>query len=154
MIFNPIIVVDTREQKPFSFPRNVKIMKKSLYSGDYSVSGFETYVAVERKSLDDLIACCGRERERFEKEIQRLQGIPVKAIVVEASWADVELGNYRSRLNPNAAIGSCLSWIIKGVPIIMAGSRERACQFTLRILMKAAEYKYAELKKLMVIPNE
>ena len=49
---------------------------------------------------------------------------PVGAIVVEASWPDVEQGEWQSKVTPAAAVGSLLGWIAAGVPIIMAGNHE------------------------------
>ena len=69
------LIVDSREQSPFSFkgPRyeDVTVEVGTLTVGDYSLAGLTDKVAVERKSLPDLVACLGRERERFERELQR-----------------------------------------------------------------------------------
>jgi len=60
----------------------------TLAMGDYSVVGLESIVAVERKSLSDLLSCIGPQRERFDKEVMRLLTYRVKAIVAETTWAD------------------------------------------------------------------
>ena len=78
----------------------------TLTTGDYSVQGLESIIAVERKSLSDLLGCVGQHRERFDREIQRLIAYPVRAIVIEATWADLERGDWQSRITPAAAIGS------------------------------------------------
>src|SRR3990170_7483172 len=53
------VIVDTREQIPFSFTRFrgwfAKIERRALKVGDYSVAGLETVCTVERKDLPDLI---------------------------------------------------------------------------------------------------
>ena len=62
-----LIVVDSREQCPFPFAHErygAKTKQGALTVGDYSLAGLEDKVAVERKSLPDLVACLGRERER------------------------------------------------------------------------------------------
>ena len=55
----PVIVVDTREQNPFSFARFTGwfsgIEKKALELGDYTVAGLENSCVVERKDLGDLV---------------------------------------------------------------------------------------------------
>ena len=79
-----VAIIDTREQLPLDLSPLASI-RGTLQTGDYSVRGLENVVAIERKSLDDLLACCGRERDRFEKEIQRLVAYPVRALVIEAS---------------------------------------------------------------------
>jgi hypothetical protein len=55
----PVIVVDTREQNPFSFERFSGwfsgIEKRPLQVGDYSVAGMQETCVVERKDLNDLV---------------------------------------------------------------------------------------------------
>ena len=101
------VIVDSREQAPFSFrgPRyeGVTVEVGTLGVGDYSLAGLADKVAVERKELSDLVACLGRERERFERELARGAALDAFCVVVEASWADLAGGKYRSRLNPHAA---------------------------------------------------
>ena len=63
------LLIDTREQKPFSFERyQVEIERATLPAGDYSLPGFEQCVAIERKELNDLIGCLCTGRERFERD--------------------------------------------------------------------------------------
>lgn len=52
----PIIVVDTREQRPYSFDeaRVGGVVHAALPAGDYSLLGQETRIAIERKSLADV----------------------------------------------------------------------------------------------------
>ena len=89
-------VVFSREQLPLDLPP-LNTVNGTLTTGDYSVSGLEDVIAVERKSLPDLVACVGRERERFDREVQRLQAYPVRAIVIESTWGWAN-GGERSRL--------------------------------------------------------
>ncbi|MCC7291439.1 MAG: hypothetical protein IT449_05175 [Phycisphaerales bacterium] len=93
MKLSPTIIIDTREQAPFTFA-NLPSEPGTLDTGDYSVRGLEHLVAVERKSLDDLLACVGRERERFKRELQRLRAYRFRLLIVEASAADLEQGTY------------------------------------------------------------
>ena len=95
--------------------------------GDYSLVGLQDKVAVERKSLPDLLGCLGRERERFEKELQRGQALDAFAVVVEGSWSDLANGNFRSQINPHAACQSTLAFMARyRVPFLFAGSRPAA----------------------------
>jgi len=69
----PVIIIDSREQTPLQFTR-LEARVATLPSGDYSIAGLEELFAVERKSIPDLVACCtGQNRERFERELHRLQ---------------------------------------------------------------------------------
>src|SRR6266851_6856039 len=97
----PIIVVDTREQRPLSFMNS---QPGTLKTGDYSVLGYEAAIAVERKSLADLFGCVGVQRERFVRELERLAAYRYPAIVIEASLAQVVAGVRHSQVHPNSAI--------------------------------------------------
>lgn len=120
----------------------------TLYTGDYSIKGLEHIVTVERKSLDDLMGCIGQHRERFEKEIDRLRAYECKTIVVESTWEKIEKGDYRSRINPSAAIGSIMGWIARGIPVTMCGNAERAGIFTARFLWICANRRMRELRSI------
>ena len=142
-----VAVVDTREQLPLALhPLRVEV--GTLATGDYSVLGLENVVAVERKSLSDLLGCIGGERERFEKEVQRLLAYPVRAIIIESTWGQIEAGNWKSKVTASAAIGSLLGWVAAGVPIIMAENHERAGRYVSRLLFTAARRRWRELRTL------
>lgn len=152
-IANFTAIIDSREQTPVLLKLNEKgdILNSqvgTLYTGDYSIKGFEDLIAIERKSLSDLMGCIGSGRERFEKEIQRLRGYEVKSIVVEGSWHDIETGNYRSKVKPTAAIGTLMGWIAMGIPITMAESHDRAGLFIARMLFISARRYQQRLKNL------
>lgn len=124
------IIVDSREQAPFAFRHErfeAKTKPGALAVGDYSLAGLEDRVAVERKSLPDLVACLSRERERFERELARAAALDAFCVVVEASWAELAGGQYRSRLNPHAACQSVLAFAGRyRCPFLFAGSRAAA----------------------------
>jgi len=80
------IVVDTREQTPYSWP-GIAIERHALSAGDYSVAGLESRIAIERKSLIDAYGTFGRGRARFERELARLARLEFAAVVIEASMA-------------------------------------------------------------------
>lgn len=136
---NIITIVDSREQAPFDLsPMGME--RGTLPTGDYSVRGLEDLVCVERKELGDLISCIGPGRERFERELQRMRGYPHRAVLVEASWADLETGNYRSQLNPKSACHSVISWTARwGIPFHFAGDREAAERWTRYFLYSSAK---------------
>ncbi len=147
------VAIDTREQLPFEVSP-MKSITTTLATGDYSIVGLTHCIAVERKSLDDFIACVGQERERFDREIQRLLAYECRAVIVEASWGQLEVGGWRSRVTPAAAIGSALGWIAKGVPVVMAGGRQRAQDFAKRILFLAAKRRWREARELITSIDE
>ena len=89
-------VIDTREQTPLDLTP-LRMTTGTLTTGDYSVLGLELVVAIERKSLSDLLCCVGRERDRFDREVMRLLAYPVRCLVVEATWPEIEQGEWRSQ---------------------------------------------------------
>lgn len=145
---NVTAIIDSREQTPLDLSP-LKMVTGSLPTGDYSCEGFEDLIAIERKSEDDMLACIGRERERFDRMVTRLLAYPIRAIVVESSWARIESGDYRSKVTPSAALGSLLGWQAKGVPILMCDDYERAGRYVSRILFTAVRRRYRESRELM-----
>jgi ERCC4-type nuclease len=143
-----VAIIDTREQLPLALAP-LRVEAGTLATGDYSVKGLETVVTIERKSLPDLLGCVGTERERFDREIQRMLAYPCRAIVVEATWGDVEAGQWRNQVTPAAALGSLLGWIAAGVPIVMAGDHARAGRFVAKLLYTAARRRWRESRALI-----
>ena len=111
------IIVDTREQLPYAFDsERVVVFRKTLPAGDYSLVGLEDIVAVERKTLDDLVGSLTLHRDRFMREIELLGGYEAACVVVEADLTDIVQHRYRSKARPMSIIGSIVShrddWII------------------------------------------
>ena len=142
-----VAIIDTREQTPLSLSP-LMVTAGTLTTGDYSVQGLEHIVAIERKSLPDLIACVGRERERFDREVQRLLAYPVRALVVEANWDQIEMGQWRGQVKINAVMGSLMGWIAKGLPVIMARDHRRAGEYVSRLLFIAARREWRKCRTL------
>jgi len=109
------IVQDSREQSPFHFDGeqydNVEVQEGSLTTGDYSLAGLESRVAVERKSLPDFMTSISTGRDRFERELTRARGLDAFMVVVEAPFSEIVAGNYRSRMKPKAATQTVYSFM-------------------------------------------
>ena len=104
--FQPVIVVDTREQRPLPFAR-MRTQTATLPVGDYSILGAETLFAVERKSVADLVSCCmGENRERFERELHRLRGYGFKRLLIVGTEDEIQAGRYRSAITPKAVMAT------------------------------------------------
>jgi ERCC4-type nuclease len=133
-----VVVVDTREQEPYSFdPERIEVVRHALPAGDYSLQGMEHLVAVERKSLDDFVQTVIRSRERFKKELLALQTCASACVVVEASFQDVISGRYSSGAHPNSVIGSALSIIVDyNIPVFFCSNRQAARLFVEEYLVK------------------
>lgn len=133
------IVIDTREQEPYSFDtRLAAAVRRALPAGDYSIEGLEGEVAVERKSLDDFVGTVVYARARFRRELRVLAGYRAACVVVEGAVADVLQQRYRGDAHPNAVLGSALSIILDyRIPVFFCGTRQAACQFTQAYLLAA-----------------
>lgn len=101
----PVIVVDTREQNPFSFARFSgwlsAIEKRPLEIGDYSVAGLEDSCVVERKGLNDLVRSFHVERSVFVARLRRMSAFPDRLLVVTAGMSQVKSRYEHSPANPN-----------------------------------------------------
>lgn len=137
----PVILRDTREKLPLDrwFSDAVSVEVVTLPTADYSLAGFSDRVCVERKSLADLIACVGPERERFMDCARRMRAYDFRLLVVEASVADVLAGAYRSRTNPRSVIGTTLALMADyGVPTLWAGDARTAANMIERMFCRIA----------------
>ena len=142
------VIIDTREQMPWDMSPMV-CETGTLSVGDYSLKGLESIVAIERKSIDDFVMCCGVERERFQRELDRLRGWPVSAVVIEASWADLQLGQWRSKLTPKQVQSSFCAWIAQGHKMVLGKSHDEAGKIASAILFYAARYRVREVKSFL-----
>jgi ERCC4-type nuclease len=133
-----VVVVDTREQQPYAFdPSRVTAVRRALPAGDYSLEGYETSVAAERKSLEDYVASVVGARDRFARELRALGEYDCACVVVEATLDDVLAHRYRSGAHPTAVLGATLSIIVDhGVPVFFCGDRQLACRFVEGLLCR------------------
>jgi DNA excision repair protein ERCC-4 len=133
----PTILIDTREQTPLRFSANVDVERVTLSTADYSLLGASDRVAIERKSLPDLVACVGPERERFLDCCRRMRDYNLRCIVVEAAVDDVLAGAYRSRTHPNSVLGTTVALFVDyNVPTIWAGDTRNAANIVERLLTR------------------
>lgn len=149
------IIVDGREKMPYTFTgisagsrypgREFAVTTQwgHLHTGDYSILGMEKIVCIERKSKEDLYTTLGQNRERFEREHQRMAEFELKAVFVESSWWDLTTNPpFRSRLNPRTINPTFISWFVQyGVPWFMCCDRRGAEIQCFRLLKRFYERK-------------
>lgn len=110
----PIILVDSREQLPYSFnglvpPSAIKIA--GLNAGDYSIDGYQDQISIERKSLIDAFGTFGAGRKRFERELEKLAKMKYAAVIIESDWDTIVLRPpARSQLPPKTMVSSVAAW--------------------------------------------
>jgi DNA excision repair protein ERCC-4 len=108
-----ILVIDTRENTPLfisgSLLKGLNVVRDTLSAGDYSIRGFESKIAVERKTISDLLGCLGNERERFKIELEKLRAYEWKAIAVEGTEDELLQYHDFSLMDPNSVRQSVVS---------------------------------------------
>lgn len=140
----PIVcLIDSREQVPFVFPPTVKVAGRDvpvqtrtihLRTGDYSIAGLEGCAAIERKSGADLLSSLSHERERFDREIERMALLRYKAIVCEAHLNEL---HDMSGVRTKAILGSIASFYARyQVPTFFVGSNVFGADITLGLLRR------------------
>ena len=149
------IIVDSKEKvyehiEAYLKKNKVPYKVRNLETGDYSAQlgdmTLENDVVIERKA--DLDEVCGNftaERLRFEREFIRAKanGIQVFWIIENATWSDIFLGNYRSKLSAKSLTGSILSWVARfGVTLIFCKPEE-----TPRLIHAILYYKARDVLK-------
>ena len=125
------ILIDSREQLAYDFDgpqyEDVETERATLVTGDYSLQGLSDRIACERKSVDDLVGCFGKSRDRFERELARGAGLDRFAVFIEGSFDDLAHWRYRSKMKPSAVCQSVLAFSERyGVPFLFCGSRAGA----------------------------
>lgn len=157
------IIADTREINVYHFnPRfaphhlkehyaNVTVTRAKLDTGDYSLLGFESVIAVERKaSLTELVGNLSADRERFEKELQRAMDLKYFYVVIEAPFHLLMAGQYRSMMDRHAAVQSIVAFMERYcIPFIFAGNRIAGEYLTWSIL-----HQFLRSQKTLIPPAE
>jgi ERCC4-type nuclease len=150
------VVVDTREQLGYEFadlttdarqgrrPLEVPTVRGTLDSGDYSIAGLENQIAIERKSAEDLFNTLGQGRERFSRELARLNQLEAAFVICESEWSDLlATPPQRSKMSPKCVIRSIMAWQMKfnRVHWWMMPGRRSAEALAFRLLEKFYLYK-------------
>ncbi len=105
-------------------------MCKGLHTGDYSIVGFEDEFTIERKSANDLVNTLIHDRERFGKEMKRMQSLQFRRVVCTSSLEAIRQGFYHSKANPNAVLALVQTFEIEyNVPFVFAASPDEAARY-------------------------
>ena len=119
------IIADSREQvnnhlTGYWDRKQVPYFTRKLDVGDYSCQiddmTFEKDFAIERKrNIDEICGNLAGDRDRFEREFLRAKanGTKVFLIIEDATWSDIYLHNYRSKLPPKSLMASLMSWQVR-----------------------------------------
>ncbi len=141
------IIRDTREKVgywDFSF-HGYEQSVSCLKTGDYSISGYEDILCIERKkSTGEVARNIGVDRVRFEAELLRMKDFKYKYLIFEFSVAQLLFYPKGSGLSREAMKKTRISpqFILKkldeyekeyGIEIIYAGNKEGAMEVAMEI---------------------
>lgn len=124
-----------REEKGWQFdPSRVAVHRRRLLTGDYTLLGLEDRVCLERKTLGDFVQTVIHEWIRFRKELNRLSGMDVAAVVVEADLGQVYRHEYQSQALPASILGKANGiFLDHGIPVLWwqdkLVAQDMACRF-------------------------
>lgn len=140
----PTILIDSREQNPYSFRASANCAGAEitkLSHGDYQIMNHPELISIERKaSIDELSTNLGKHRERFERELEKMQESKHRYVIIESHWSSIYRPQF-SKMSPNVIFGSIMALEIKyHVHFIFAGSRKMAHRITRDLLLKAYFY--------------
>lgn len=149
----PTAVIDSQEHMGYTFERFsdwfAGTIRKRLPIGDYTILGLEDEVAIERKTLPDLVKSIIQERKDFIKKCEGLSNFKKKCIVIEGSMTTLKTPYEDSCAHPNAVLGSLLAaqerWEI---PFYFLDNFLLAEEFVASMLSKYHAYRWLEINGL------
>ena len=144
-----VILVDDREKQPWDLSIPLKMERKRLAVGDYTIKGYEKLIAIEKKSgIQELLGnLSGKDRIRFEKFLVRLSKVPFCCLVIEDDYTQAP---YALKVLQKKSGGICKvnltslnCWLAKitfqyGIPVLFIGPPDMRDDMILIWLFKAA----------------
>jgi ERCC4-type nuclease len=145
----PVLIVDSREQNPFSFARFrgwfAGVERRPLSLGDYSVAGMEDICTVERKDLADLVRSLTVERPTFIRRLQEMSRFPQRLLVITAALSQVKSPYAHSQANPNRITQSLIAALAGlAVPFLCVETHELGEEIVASYLYQAHLYHWLE----------
>ena len=145
----PVVIVDTREQNPFSFARFhgwfAAVEHKALKVGDYSIKGLEQLCTVERKDLPDLITSFTSNRAVFVKRLRQMSQFPHRLLVVTASLSEVKSSYAHTGASPNKITQSLIAALAGlGIPFLCVDTHHLGEEIVASYLYQVHLYHWLE----------
>lgn len=132
-------MVDTREQDSYGPLFRTPYVVQGLSEGDYSVIGLENRIAIERKSLPELISSLTHDRIPFEKELSKAKSYDRFYVVCECTPDDILQHSYRSDAHPHGNLGEHPRFHVRhDTPFLFLHNREIAARAVESLLCKYA----------------
>ncbi len=95
------IIIDSREQTPWSFPAHIKTKVAKINAGDYALEN-DLNFAIERKEKNDFLGTISKGWHRFCKELKRMENnnFVAKIIIVECDFNDFCFSEHNNKVIP------------------------------------------------------
>lgn len=139
----PTIIQDVQEKTPLARyfdAGKVQVETTHLETGDYSLKGATHLLAIERKSLPDLLHCVTHDRERFMDQMRRMKNYPTRFLIVEATRATIEAEGYRTNVGSSSVIGTLLGLAVRwNICVVYCKDQKEAAERVAWICLKVAE---------------
>jgi ERCC4-type nuclease len=102
------------------------------------VKGYEDRVAIERKSIDDMVGCLkGENRDRFERELARSRELEYFALAVECNLMHLINHQYTSAMLPKSVIQSIITFSVRyKLPVFFCENHRYAGRIVESLLTK------------------
>lgn len=137
------IIVDVQEKMPLSRYFDQKLIRvdtATLSTGDYTVKGASDILAIERKSLPDLLHCVTHDRERFMDQMRRMKNYPSRFLIVEATRATIEAEAYKPNVGAKSVVGTLLGLAVRwNICVVYCKDQKEAAERVQWICLKVAE---------------
>ena len=125
------ILYDDREKNPWVLKSMYfKMKRQRLITGDYTIDGYTSRVAVEKKSgLHELVQnISGIDRKRFKSTLERLSKFEHKYFVIDGTLDDIDLVLKKLPSKTRIDKVSVCHWLtlisVKyGIPVIFLGNK-------------------------------
>jgi ERCC4-type nuclease len=146
----PTVVIDSQEHMGYTFGRFTNwfsgTVRKRLRVGDYTILGMEREIAVERKTVPDLVNSIIQDRKDFIMRCERLATFRKKCLVIEGTLREIKTPYEDSRAHPNAVLGSLIAaqerW---NIPVHFLNDFILAEEFVASMLSKYHAYHWLEM---------
>jgi ERCC4-type nuclease len=145
----PTVVIDSQEHMGYGFERFANwfsgTVRKRLKVGDYTILGMEQEIAMERKTIPDLVNSIIQDRKDFIGKCERLSSFKKKCLVIEGTLSEIKTPYENSQAHPNAVLGSLLAaqerW---DIPVYFLDEFQLAEEFVASMLSKYHAYRWLE----------
>jgi len=143
------IIQDTREQEPFKFNRAIV---QGLPFGDYTIvhngKNYINEIVCERKgSVSEIYALTGKERDRFERELQKMTVSRRRFVLCEFDYLELVQNPPPGILEPQSVYGTIISfWTRYNIPFFFMGNRANARNFLYKTFYFFVKYEILKIK--------